>query len=83
MSIILRVFNIPESKTKNELESEFSILDIPIVSITLPMKTEEINAGYALVEFENEETKSKFAAYFSILRHDLVIYKFLNSASLL
>lgn len=74
----LRVFNIPVAKTKNELELEFSSLDIAFVSITLPMKTEETNAGYAVVEFHNAEDKFRFAQNFPILRRDLVIYKYLG-----
>lgn len=75
MTCKLRVFNVPESKTKNELELEFSHLEVPVVSIVLAKKTDELNVGYAIVEFENENDKSLFAQNFPILRRDLVIYK--------
>lgn len=73
--INLRVFNVPNSKTKNGLELEFSRLDVPILNITLPMRSDNVNAGYAVVEFENDENKNAFVQHFSVLRRDLVIYK--------
>lgn len=78
---ILRVFNIPDTKTKGELEIEFRRLDVPVANITLPMRTEETNAGYVVVEFENEGDKSKFARNFPILRRDLVIYRPIEEAN--
>lgn len=79
--VTLRVFNVPETKTREELELEFSHLNISIVSLTLPMKTEQNNAGYAVVEFENDSDKSEFARHFPVLRRDLVIYKELSDSA--
>lgn len=71
----LRVFNVPNSKTKTELELEFSRFEVPIVSVVLPMINENDNAGYVVVEFDTREDLSTFAKYFPILRRDLVIYR--------
>lgn len=66
---ILRMYNIPLSKTDTELSQEFLKYSVPFIKVIFTN-----NVGYALIEFESEQDMNSFAQYFNKLRHDLVIY---------
>lgn len=75
MSCVLRVYNVPNDKTQQQLAEEFNKYNITIDSVELVMKNNTEHAGYALVSFDNENDMQSFASNFQKLRHDLVIYK--------
>lgn len=70
---ILRMFNIPDYKTKEELELEFRVKGNYKVFV-LGVKGSRLNSSYGLIEFNSEEELNKFALHFHKLRKDVVIY---------
>jgi len=71
---VLRMYNIPVSKTDEELNTEFLKYTVPFVKVTLARKTNMDSAGYAFIEFESQQDLDNFAKNFNKLRSDLVIY---------
>jgi hypothetical protein len=70
---ILRIFNIPNYKTKEDLELEFKIKGDYKVFV-LGARGDRLNSSYGLIEFNSEEELNKFALHFHKLRKDVVIY---------
>jgi hypothetical protein len=70
---ILRIFNIPNYKTKEELELEFNIKG-EYKTFVLGGRGERLNSTYGLIEFNSQEELDKFAIQFHKLRKDVIIY---------
>jgi hypothetical protein len=70
---ILRIFNIPDYKTKEVLESEFKLKGDYKVFV-LGVRGDRLNSSYGLIEFNSEGELNKFALHFHKLRKDVVIY---------
>ena len=70
---ILRIFNIPDYKKKDDLESEFKLKGDYKVFV-MGARGDRLNSSYGLIEFNSEEELNKFALHFHKLRKDVVIY---------
>ena len=70
---ILRIFNIPDYKTKEDLELEFKLKGDYKVFV-MGVKGDRLNSSYGLIEFNSEDELNKFALNFHKLRKDVVIY---------
>jgi acetyl-CoA acetyltransferase len=70
---ILRIFNIPDYKTKQDLELEFKLKGDYKVFV-LGARGEKLNSSYGLIEFNSQDELDKFALKFHKLRKDVVIY---------
>jgi hypothetical protein len=70
---ILRIFNIPDYKSKEDLELEFKLKGDYKVFV-LGARGERANNSYGLIEFNTEEEMETFASKFHKLRKDVVIY---------
>lgn len=73
MRFILRIFNIPDYKKKDDLESEFKLKGDYKVFV-MGARGDRLNSSYGLIEFNSEEELNKFALHFHKLRKDVVIY---------
>ena len=71
---VLRMYNIPLTKTDNDLNQEFLKYTFPFIKVTLAKKTNMESAGYAFIEFESQQDLDSFSQHFNKLRNDLVIY---------
>ncbi len=70
---ILRIFNIPDYKTKEDLDLEFKVKGDYKVFV-LGARGDKLNSSYGLIEFNSQEDLDKFALQFHKLRKDVVIY---------
>ena len=72
---ILKMYNIPLSKTEKLLKLELSKVPVEFKKIILARKSLTESAGYANIYFNNESDLNEFASYYQKLRRDLVIYR--------
>jgi D-alanine-D-alanine ligase-like ATP-grasp enzyme len=67
---ILRIFNIPDYKSKEDLELEFKLKgDYKVFVLGA-----RLNSSYGLIEFNSQEELNNFARQFNILRKNVIIY---------
>lgn len=71
---ILRIFNIPDYKTKEDLELEFKLKGDYKVFV-MGARSEKPNSSYGLIEFDSQNDLDNFALHFHKLRKDVVVYK--------
>jgi hypothetical protein len=71
---ILRIFNIPDYKTKEDLELEFKLKGDYKVFV-MGARGDKPNSNYGLIEFNSQEELDNFASYFHKLRRDVIIYQ--------
>lgn len=70
---ILRIFNIPDYKSREDLELEFSLKGTYKVFV-LGVRGQKPNNSYGLIEFNTQEELEHFASQFHKLRKDVIIY---------
>lgn len=71
---ILRIYNIPDYKSKEDLELEFKLKGDYKV-LVMGARGDKPNNSYGLIEFNSEEEMNNFANHFHKLRKEVVIYK--------
>jgi RNA recognition motif-containing protein len=75
MTFSVKLFNIPVTKTEENLLEEFKHIDVVYSSVRLPLTSDNLNVGYAIVEFETQDDLTTFCTHFHVMRKNLVIYK--------
>lgn len=70
---ILRIFNIPDYKSREDLELEFQLKGSYKVFV-LGVRGNKPNNSYGLIEFNSQEEMDNFASQFHKLRKDVIIY---------
>lgn len=71
-NFVLRMYNIPSSKTENDFQLEMTKVPIQYQRCVLS-STPSVND--AKIYFETQEQLDEFASYFQKLRRNIVVYK--------
>lgn len=72
-NLVLRMYNIPGAKTKNQLSLELTNIPIPFQKVVMSTATGPVID--ARIIFNTKAHRDQFASYFTKMRNDLVIYK--------
>lgn len=70
---ILRIFNIPDYKSHEDLELEFKLKGSYKVFV-LGVRGDRPDNSYGLIEFNSQEEMEQFSSHFHKLRKDVIIY---------
>lgn len=69
----LKVFNIPDYKSREDLELEFKVNGDYKVFV-LGVRGDRPDNSYGFIEFNSQEEMDTFSSHFHKLRKDVIIY---------
>ncbi len=69
---LVRMFNIPDTMTKRELDEQFISRDLKYSKIFFASQNGTTSAGFAFIEFDSREDMNIFKIHFNNVGEDIL-----------